>query len=401
MSLPLPLTGRKLLLGVCGSIAAYKAAELLRLLKTSGADVQPIMTPGATRFISPLTLGTLSGRDVPIEIFPDTPAMGWTRHVELGLWADLFIIAPATADTLAKLAHGRCDSMLTATALSARCPILVCPAMDHDMFLHPATRANLATLASYGYQIMPPEHGPLASGLIGQGRLPEPEHILERVVLAFGASPNPALVGRRVLVTAGPTREAIDPVRFISNRSTGTMGYALAAAAAAAGAEVTLISGPTSLTPPAGVTTHFTESAAEMAEAVFTYADADIVIMAAAVADYTPAERSETKVKKQDGDLTLVFKRTTDILASLGARKRAGQVLVGFALETDQGEAHAKDKLHRKNLDWIVLNDMTEPGAGFGTQTNRVTMLARDGRREDLPLMSKPEVAAAILARIL
>ncbi len=400
MSLPLPLAGRKLLLGVCGSIAAYKAAELLRLLKTAGADVQPIMTPGATRFISPLTLGTLSGRDVPIEIFPDTPAMGWTRHVELGLWADLFVIAPATADTIAKLAQGRCDSMLTATALSARCPILVCPAMDHDMFLHPATRANLATLATYGYRIMPPEHGPLASGLVGQGRLPEPEHILERVVLELGASDAPTLAGRRVLVTAGPTREAIDPVRFISNHATGTMGYALAAAAAAAGAEVTLVSGPTNLTPPAGVTTLYAESAEDMTQAVFSHADADIVIMAAAVADYTPAEPSTTKVKKQEEDLTLVFKRTTDILATLGAQKMDGQILVGFALETDHGEAHAVDKLRRKNLDWIVLNDMTEPGAGFGTQTNKVTLLARDGRRVDLPLMSKPEVAAAILVHI-
>jgi phosphopantothenoylcysteine decarboxylase / phosphopantothenate---cysteine ligase len=400
MSLPLPLAGRKLLLGVCGSIAAYKAAELLRLLKTSGADVQPLMTPGATRFITPLTLGTLSGRDVPIEVFPDTPVMGWTRHVELGLWADLYIIAPATADTIAKLAHGRCDSMLTATALSAHCPILVCPAMDHDMFLHPATRANLATLASYGYRIMPPVHGPLASGLVGQGRLPEPEDILERVVRELNAARLPSLAGRRVLITAGPTREAIDPVRFISNHSTGTMGYALATAAAAAGADVTLVSGPTTLAHPPGVTMVQTESAEDMAQAVLSRSEADLIIMAAAVADYTPAVTSSTKVKKQEGDLSIVFKRTKDILATLGAQKRAGQVLVGFALETDHGEANAMDKLRRKNLDWIVLNDMSEPGAGFGTQTNKVTLLARDGRRDDLPLMSKPEVAAAILARI-
>ncbi|MEZ4700558.1 MAG: bifunctional phosphopantothenoylcysteine decarboxylase/phosphopantothenate--cysteine ligase CoaBC [Rhodothermales bacterium] len=400
MSASLSLEGRKLILGVCGSIAAYKAAELTRLLKKAGAEVQVLMTAGATRFIAPLTLGTLSGRDVPIEIFPDTPAMGWTRHVELGLWADLFVVAPATADTIAKLAHGACDSMLTATALSARCPILVCPAMDHDMFLHPATTANLATLRDYGYRIMPPEHGPLASGLIGQGRLPEPEQILKRILGELQPASLPDLAGKHVLVTAGPTREAIDPVRFLSNHSTGTMGYALADAASRAGARVTLVSGPTALQPPHGVTFVGVESAAEMADAVLSRSDADLVIMAAAVADYTPAERSDTKVKKADGDLSIALRRTIDILATLGAQKRPDQILVGFALETDHGIEHAQGKLARKNLDWIVLNDMTEPGAGFGTGTNKVTLLARDGRQEALPLMPKPQVAAAILRRI-
>lgn len=395
------LRGRKLLLGVSGGIAAYKAATLVRLLKKEGAEVQVLMTPDAVRFITPLTLGTLSEREVLLEIFPENESGSWTRHVTLGFWADLFVVAPATAQTIAKLAHGFSDSMLTATALAARCPLLVCPAMDHDMYVHPATQANLDRLRSYGYEVIPPAHGPLASGLVGEGRLPEPEEIVDHVRQRL-AAPAPArrLDGLRVLVTAGPTREAIDPVRYVSNPSTGTMGYALAAAAAGRGAEVTLVSGPTTLPAPPGVTRLDVTTTAEMQEAVERHAGADIVLAAAAVADYTPAEPSRSKIKKADADLTVRFRRTPDILAGLGRRKRPGQLLVGFAMETDDGEAHARRKLEEKNLDLIVLNDLNEQGAGFGTTTNRVTLLFRDGRREDLPLLPKRQVAEAILDRL-
>lgn len=404
-----PLQGRKLLLGVTGGIAAYKTAELVRRFKKAGAEVQVLMTPDAARFIPPLTLGTLSEREVLVEIFPENATGSWTQHVTLGLWADLYVVAPATAQTLAKLAHGFCDSMVTAVALAARCPILVCPAMDHDMYVHPATQDNLARLRGFGYQVMPAEHGALASGLVGEGRLPEPEQIFARVAAALGAlpddappeAPTDALAGKRVLVTAGPTREAFDPVRFITNHSTGTMGYALAAAAARRGAEVTLISGPTALDAPPGVTRVDVTTADEMHAAVQARrAETDVVLMAAAVADYAPAETSASKLKKGPDALTLALRRTPDILAALGNPKQHGQVLVGFAMETEDGLDHARRKLEAKNLDLIVLNLLNEPGAGFGTGTNRVTLLHGDGRREDLPLMPKRDVAEAILDRL-
>lgn len=396
------LQGRKLLLGVSGGIAAYKAAELVRRFKKAGADVQVLMTPDATRFISALTLGTLSQREVLIEIFPANADGSWTRHVELGLWADLFVVAPATAQTIAKLAHGFCDTMLTATALAARCPLLVCPAMDHDMYVHPATQANLERLRSYGYDVMEPAYGELASGLVGLGRLPEPEAIFERVCGKLAERTEAgSLRGRHVLVTAGPTQEAFDPVRYITNHSTGTMGYALAEAAARRGGRVTLVSGPTRLPAPAGVTRIDVTSADEMYAAVTEHAQtADLVLMAAAVADYAPAETSTSKIKKSEGDLTLRLRRTPDILATLGRDRRPGQVLVGFAMETDDGPANARRKLEAKNLDLIVLNLLNEPGAGFGTGTNRVTLLFRDGREEVLPLLPKAAVAAAILDRL-
>lgn len=392
------LAGRKLILGVTGGIAAYKAAELLRLFKKAGAEVQVLMTPDAARFITPLTLGTLSEREVLVEVFPEQVAGTWTKHVALGLWADLAVIAPATAQTIAKLAHGFCDSMLTATVLALRCPLLVCPAMDHDMYLHPATQANLKQLRAYGYSVMEPEHGPLASGLVGEGRLPAPEAIAAAVVQRLGG--RGPLSGRHVLVTAGPTREAIDPVRYVSNHSTGTMGYALAAAAARLGARVTLVSGPTALAPPPGVEFVPVVTAEEMHAAAQAQAAADLVIAAAAVADYAPAEPSARKLKKDEGERVLRLRRTPDVLAALGAQKRPGQVLVGFALETHDGVAHARAKLARKNLDLIVLNDPLEPGAGFGTGTNRVTLLAADGTEEALPQLPKAEVAAAILERV-
>lgn len=400
--------GRRLLLGVTGGIAAYKSAELLRLFRKAGADVRVLMTHDAVRFITPLTLGTLSGHEVLIDVFPDNNEGSWTRHVHLGRWADLFVIAPATAQTIAKLAHGFCDNMLTATALSARSPFLICPAMDHDMFLHPSTQRNLEILGSFGYAIMPPEHGELASGLMGEGRLPEPARIFARAVEllreAGGAggerSAGNFWSGRRVLVTAGPTREHIDPVRFISNPSSGKMGFAIAEAAAARGAEVTLISGPAQLATPAGVERIETTSAADMYQAVMARSDSDLVIMAAAVADYTPAETSPHKEKKAEGDRSILLRRTRDILAELGVRKRSGQILVGFAMETRNGLENAREKLRSKNLDWIVLNQINTEGAGFDVDTNRVTLLGRDSEPEELPLMSKRDVADAVLDRV-
>jgi phosphopantothenoylcysteine decarboxylase/phosphopantothenate--cysteine ligase len=405
---PPALRGRKLLLGVTGGIAAYKAALLIRLLKKGGAEVQVLMTPDATRFITPLTLGTLSEREVLIEIFPDNETGSWTKHVTLGLWADLFVIAPATAQTLAKLAGGFSDTMLTATALAARCPLLVFPAMDHDMYVHPATQANLQRLRGFGYQVVAPGYGPLASGLVGHGRLPEPEAIVEYIIEALDARDATGhhpkgvtdLSGLRVLVTAGPTREPLDPVRFLTNRSTGTMGYALAEAAARRGAQVTLVSGPTGLAAPPGVERIDVTTAEEMRAAVMARQAADLVIMAAAVADYAPAETSPSKLKTGAGEMTLRLRRTPDILAALGQAKRPGQTLVGFAMETDDAHENARRKLADKNLDWIVLNDLNEPGAGFGTGTNRVHLIARDGPEEPLPVLPKRAVAEAILDRV-
>ena len=400
MSTAASMNGRRLLLGVTGGIAAYKTAELVRLFKKAGAEVRVVMTPDATRFVTPLTLGTLSENEVHVGIFPENEAGSWTKHVALGLWADLYLIAPLTAQTLAKLVSGACDSMLTAAALTARCPMMVCPAMDHDMYIHPAVQANLDTLSARGVSVMEAEHGELASGLVGQGRLPAPERIFEHAagVLAerarSGAGP---LAGKKVLVTAGPTRERIDPVRFISNHSTGTMGFELARAAARRGAEVILVAGPVSLATPEGVRRVDVESTADMQAAVMAHADANVVIMAAAVADFTPAKPSGSKVKKDGAERELALAPTPDILAGLGAAKRDDQQLVGFALETDDGLEHAKGKLERKRLDWIVLNNPKEAGAGFGTGTNRVTLMSAAGKRVDLPVLPKMDVAEAIL----
>jgi len=407
------LADRHLLLGVTGSIAAYKAAPLVRLFKKAGAEVRVLMTPDAERFIPALTLGTLSEHEVLTEIFPENEEGSWTKHVTLGQWADLFVVAPATAQTIAKLANGFCDSMLTATALSARCPLLVCPAMDRDMYQHRTTQDNLERLREIGYEVVPAEHGELASGLVGKGRMPEPKAIRDRVAEMLadraGASTevhvdgtHDALAGTSVLVTAGPTREPFDPVRVLTNRSTGTMGYALARAAAARGGDVTLVTGPTTLTPPDGVEVVPVETAEEMNEAVQHRGDTtDLVFMAAAVADYAPVDTATTKLKKDDEDLVLHLRRTPDILKGLGDDKSPDQVLVGFAMETSDALDNARRKLTEKNLDWIVLNDLTEEGAGFGPSTNRVTLLSRDGTTEDLPLMPKPEVAEAILDRVL
>ena len=419
------LAGRRLVLGVTGSIAAYKAADLARLLVKAGAEVQPVLTPAAGRFIPALTLSTLTGRAALTEVFPEGDAAGaWTRHVELGLWADGLVVAPATANTLARLAHGLCETMLDAVALSARCPLLVAPAMDHDMWNHPATQANVATLRARGATVVPPAHGPLASGLVGDGRLPEPadlartiaawldEHARPRAANEHAGAPAPPetpapasagpLAGRTVLVTAGPTREPIDPVRFLSNGSTGTMGFALAAAAARRGARVILLAGPVGLATPPGVERIDVETADDLLAAALAHAEADLVIAAAAVADYAPAEPSAHKHKKRDdgSDLVLHLRRTPDVLATLGQQKRPGQTLVGFALETDDGEAHAREKLRRKRLDFIALNPAGQPGAGFGTGTNRVLLLGADGSREAFPTMEKAALAEALLDRV-
>jgi phosphopantothenoylcysteine decarboxylase/phosphopantothenate--cysteine ligase len=477
------LDGRKLLLGVSGGIAAYKTATLVRLFKKAGAEVQVLMTESAARFVTPLTLGALSGREVLTGVFPDGPggsdegesSGAWTKHVSLGLWADLFVVAPATAQTLAKLAGGFCDSMLTATALSARCPLLVCPSMDRDMYAHPAVQGNLERLRGYGYTILPAAEGELASGLTGRGRLPEPEAIADRarsMVREEGgrsssakvrkrekvgrreggertrmrkseaeerkreggkeadepATPSPVenepsnpptlnpsraqpLRGEHVLVTAGPTREPLDPVRHLTNPSTGTMGFAMAEAAARRGAHVTLVAGPTALETPAAASSEGgpveridVNTAAEMHAAAREHAPrADLVVMAAAVADYTPAEPpAPSKLKKGDtGDeLTLRLMRTPDILAELGAAKRDGQRLVGFALETDDGPDNARRKLREKNLDWIVLNSLTEDGSGFGPGANRVTLIGASGTEEDFPTLPKRALADRLLDRV-
>ena len=396
----LDLAGRRILLGVSGGIAAYKTAELVRGFKKAGCEVKVVMTPDATRFVTPLTLGTLSENEVHVEIFPENMSGSWTVHVALGLWADLFVVAPMTAQTLSKLASGACDSMLTAVALTVRCPVLVCPAMDHDMYVHESVRTNLETLAKRGVHVMEAEHGELASGLVGQGRLPEPPAIVEESSLVLSrvrALVSGPLAGKKVLISAGPTREAIDPVRYISNHSSGTMGYEIARAAARRGADVVLVSGPTSLAEPENVRRVDVISTADMHTAVMQHADADVVVMVAAVADFTIADPAEGKVKKDRQALSLSLQPTVDILADLGRNKRSDQTLVGFALETDDGLANAKGKLKRKNLDWIVLNNPTEEGAGFGPGTNKVTLVSRAGEEVSLPVLPKADVAEAIL----
>lgn len=393
----LPLEGRRILLGITGSIAAYKAAVLCRLLKTAGADVRVVMTPLAKQFITPLTMATLSKNPILVEFF-DPENGAWNSHVALGEWADCYLIAPATANTLAKMATGVADNLLLTTYLSARCPVVVAPAMDLDMYAHEATQQNLRTLAARGVRIVEPEEGELASGLQGKGRMAEPDRIAAFVGGLLDEKKK-TLAGKRLIVTAGATIEAIDPVRFISNHSSGKMGYAIAGELAARGAAVTLVTGRTSLPTPAGVERVDVLSAAEMYEAAVGAFDAsDGAVMCAAVADYTPAHVSDTKIKKGDGGLTIELRRTRDIAAELGARK-GGRVLVGFALETDDEEAHAEAKLTKKNFDFIVLNSLRDPGAGFRGDTNKVTLIDRAGR-EELPLMSKREVAARIADKL-
>ena len=392
-----PLAGRRILLGITGSIAAYKAAVLCRLLKTAGAEVRVVMTPLAKQFITPLTMATLSKNPILVEFF-DPENGAWNSHVSLGEWADCYLIAPATANTLAKMATGIADNLLLTTYLSARCPVVVAPAMDLDMYAHAATQQNLRTLAERGVRIVEPAEGELASGLTGKGRMAEPDAIAAFVGELL-TEKKKTLCGKRLIVTAGATIEAIDPVRFISNHSSGKMGYAIAGELAARGAAVTLVSGRTALATPPGVERVDVLSADEMYDAaVRAFDEADGAVMCAAVADYTPAEVSETKIKKGDGELFIRLRRTRDIAAELGARK-GGRLLVGFALETHDEEAHAESKLERKKFDFIVLNSLRDAGAGFRGDTNKVTFIDRAGH-EELPLLSKREVAARIADRI-
>lgn len=392
-----PLAGRRILLGITGSIAAYKAAMLCRLLKTAGAEVRVVMTPLAKQFITPLTMATLSKNPILVEFFnPENGA--WNSHVSLGEWADCYLIAPATANTLAKMATGVADNLLLTTYLSARCPVVVAPAMDLDMYAHPATQQNLRTLAGRGVRIVEPAEGELASGLTGKGRMAEPAEIAGFVADLLDEKKK-TLAGKRLIVTAGATIEAIDPVRFISNHSSGKMGYAIAGELAARGASVTLVSGRTALPVPPGVDRVDVLSADDMYEAtVKAFDEADGAVMCAAVADYTPETVSDTKLKKGDGKLFIRLRRTRDIAAELGKRK-GSRLLVGFALETNDEEAHAQSKLEKKNFDFIVLNSLRDAGAGFRGDTNKVTLIDRSGR-EELPLMSKREVAARIADRI-
>ncbi len=397
----LPLAGRHIVLGITGSIAAYKAAVLCRLLKTAGAEVQVVMTPLAKQFITPLTLATLSKNPILVEFFnPENGA--WNSHVSLGEWADCYLIAPATANTLAKMAVGIADNLLLTTYLSARCPVMVAPAMDLDMYAHTSTQQNLRTLATHGVRLIEPTEGELASGLIGKGRMAEPTQILNAVCRLF-AEENPEkksiLRGKRFVVTAGATIEAIDPVRFISNHSSGKMGYAIAGALAARGASVTLVSGRTALDTPKGVERVDVLSAEEMYHATTAaFEHADGAVMCAAVADYTPVEVSDTKLKKGADDLTITLRRTRDIAAELGAHKN-GRLLVGFALETDHEIEHAAAKLSKKQFDFIVLNSLRDAGAGFRGDTNKVTLIDACGR-EELPLLTKCEVASRIADKI-
>lgn len=393
------LQGKNIILGITGSIAAYKSASLTRLLVKEGANVKVVMTSLAKEFITPLTMATLSKNPIMVEFY--NPENGdWNSHVDLGLWADLFLVAPATANTMGKMANGVADNLLITTYLSAKCPVMLAPAMDLDMYLHPATQKNLETLKSFGNIIIEPASGELASGLIGKGRMAEPEEIVVYLKRFFTAQQD--LKGQKVLLTAGPTHEKIDPVRFIGNYSTGKMGFALAEELANRGAQVILIAGPVSRkTVNSSIQRIDVQNAAEMHQAVMAQsADCNIVISCAAVADFTPKNMATSKLKRGNDSLRLELEPTKDIAAELGKRKSAGQLLIGFALETDDEESNALLKLKKKNLDLIVLNSLNDKGAGFGTDTNKVTLINREGQKTESTLKSKAEVAKDIVNQI-
>ena len=389
------LQGKKIVLGITGSIAAYKAAVLIRLLIKKGAEVQVVITPAGKEFITPITLSALTSKPVISEFFAQRDG-SWHSHVALGQWADAMLIAPATASSIGKMAHGVADNMLITTYLSMKAPVFVAPAMDLDMFAHPSTTENLNTLRRYGNHIIEPAEGELASHLVGKGRMEEPENIVAYLERYFAQSEQ--LAGKKIVITAGPTYEKIDPVRFIGNYSSGKMGFALAEECAARGAEVTLVAGPVQLK-----TTHpniqriDVESCAEMyAATTEAFKTADCGILCAAVADFTPEKTADTKIKREGDDLVLSLKPTHDIAAALGQMKQSHQRLVGFALETNDEVAHAQSKLERKNLDFIVLNSLNDKGAGFRHDTNKITIISREEVKE-YPLKSKSEVASDII----
>jgi len=388
------LKGKKILIGITGSIAAYKTILLVRLLIQEGAEVKVIMTNSAKDFVTPLTLSTLSKQPVLTDI---STTDNWANHVMLGRWADLMIIAPLSCNTLAKMANGQCDNLLLAVYLSATCPVVVAPAMDEDMWHHATTKNNLQKLKSFGNTIIPANKGELASGLIGEGRMAEPAEIITFIKKHFFSAKE--LEGKKALVSAGPTYEAIDPVRFISNHSSGKMGVALAEELQRRGADVVLVAGPGTATPQVkAIKVVPVVSAEDMFNVCQQYFEsADITIMAAAVADYTPAMKATEKIKKKDVQLTIELQKTRDILKSLGEKKRQGQVLIGFALETNNEKENAKEKLVRKNADMIVLNSLNDKGAGFAHDTNKVTVLKKDNTEVDIPLQSKTAVAHDIL----
>lgn len=394
------LKGKHIILGITGGIAAYKSVTLLRLLTKAGAEVQVVMTPAAKEFVAPVTFASLSQKPVVSEFFTANTGE-WHSHVDLGLWADAMVVAPATASTIGKMANGIADNMLVTTYLSAKEPVWIAPAMDLDMMRHPSTVANIERLRSFGNHIIEPGSGALASGLSGKGRMAEPEEIVATLESHFATAGS--MTGKTVTITAGPTREKLDPVRFISNFSSGKMGYALAEEAARRGAHVILVSGPVALEARNPlIEVRRVESAEEMlAEARKAFAGSDIAIMCAAVADYRPAAVSPSKLKRGDSPaMTLELVRNPDIAATLGSEKRPGQTLVGFALETDDAIAHGADKLRRKNLDMIVVNSLADKGAGFGTDTNLVTIITADGRRTAGTLKPKSAVAADIIDSI-
>jgi phosphopantothenoylcysteine decarboxylase/phosphopantothenate--cysteine ligase len=389
--------GKKILVGITGSIAAYKSILLVRELVKAGAEVKCVMTTAAKDFVSPLTLSTLSKNPVAIDLFESN---SWANHVMLGRWADLFIIAPLSCNTIAKMAHGFCDNLLLATYLSATCPVAVAPAMDEDMWHHPATKSNLTILLSHGVTVMPVEKGELASGLYGEGRMTEPAGIISFIEQRFFLPHD--LQGKTILVSAGPTHEALDPVRFISNHSSGKMGIAIADELSFRGAKVNLVLGPSQVTThQKNISIFNVETAAEMyQQCTALFENADVAVMSAAVADYKPAETAKEKIKKNGEHLVLELVKTKDILQSLGENKKNGQLLVGFALETVNEKQYARNKLLKKNADIIVLNSLNDTGAGFGHDTNKVTIFEKDGNELVYDQKSKQQVARDIVDRI-
>ena len=395
------LSGKNILLGISGGIAAYKSATLVRLFIKAGANLQVVMTPASKDFVTPLTLSTLSKNPVHSSFYDENDENAeWNNHVELGLWADLIIIAPATANTMSKMVNGNCDNLLIATYLSAKCPVYFAPAMDLDMYMHPSTIATFKALQEYGNYIIPAESGELASGLSGQGRMAEPENIIS--FLEADLNSKLPLKGKKILITAGPTYEAIDPVRFIGNHSSGKMGFDIAHAAAQQGAEVILISGPTHyMCTNSYITLIRVISAEQMYDACHMhFNNVDVAIAAAAVADYKPKAFSDQKIKKSDAEFTIELEKTKDILASLGAIKK-NQFLIGFALETENEIENAKLKVKKKNLDLIVLNSLQDEGAGFGKPTNKITFIDKDFVVEPMELKSKEAVAVDILNKVI